>query len=80
VTTIRNGWWQKQAGITEDGIVDVACASLDGAFEDSEDEAPAIVGEFYPDATTGAVSNQTVLPMPTKLTDKLADNEMAVAA
>ena len=51
-----------------------------GAFEDSEEEAPAIVEEFYPDANSGAVSGQTVVPMPTKLTNKLAGNEMAEAA
>ena len=51
-----------------------------GAFEDSEDEAPAIVEEFYPDASIGAVSGQTVVPMPTKLTNKLAGNEMVEAA
>ena len=51
-----------------------------GAFEDNEEEAPAIVEEFYPEATSGAVSGQTVVPMPTKLTNKLAGNEMAKAA
>ena len=42
-----------------------------GAFEDSEEEAPAIVEEFYSDVTSGALSGQTVVPMPTKLTVSL---------
>ena len=71
----------EQAGVSIKALEQAARTGLsNGAFEDSEDEAPAIVEEFYPDATAGAVSSQTIVPMPTKLTDKLAGNEMAVAA
>jgi hypothetical protein len=49
-----------------------------GAFEDSEEEIPAIVEEFYPEV--GLSDSQPVLvPIPTKLTDKLASGEQAAA-
>ena len=71
----------EQAGVDIKALEQAARMGLsNGAFEDSEDEATAVVEEFYPDATAGAVSGQTVVPMPTKLTDKLAGNEMAAAA
>ena len=50
-----------------------------GTFEDSEDESSAIVEEFYPE--TDAVDNQRVLvPISTKLSNKLAESGQAAAA
>ncbi len=74
-----------QAGVDIKALEQAARIGLgNGAFEDSEEEAPAIVEEFYPDAGAGAVSTQTVgqtvVPMPTKLTNKLAGNDQAAAA
>lgn len=55
-----------------------------GAFEDGEEEAPAIVEEFYPEAETGAAASgqaggQTVVPITTKLTNKLAGKDQVAA-
>lgn len=71
----------EQAGVGIKALENAARTGLNnGAFEDSEDEASAVVEEFYPDAATGAVSGQTVVPMPTKLTNKLAGGDQAAAA
>lgn len=74
----------EQAGVGIKALELVARAGLgNGAFEDSEEEAPAIVEEFYPDGETGAASGQTVgqtvVPIKTKLTNKLAGKDQAVA-
>ncbi|MFA6921976.1 MAG: hydrolase or metal-binding protein [Gallionella sp.] len=67
-----------QAGVSIKALEQAARMGLsNGAFEDSEDEATAVVEEFYPDATAGAVSSQTIVPMPTTLTNKLAGNDQA---
>ncbi len=61
------------AGVSMAALEQVARLGLsNGAFEDSEEEAPAIVEEFYPEATTNAVSVQSVVPISTKLSNKLA--------
>lgn len=71
----------EQAGVNIRALELAARTGLsNGAFEDSEEEAPAIVEEFYPDASAGAVSGQTVVPIPTKLTNKLAGNDQQAAA
>jgi|SRR3989338_4888123 len=65
----------EQAGVGIKALEQVARTGLsNGAFEDSEEEAPAIVEEFYSEAGTDAVTGQTgvVVPIPTKLTNKLA--------
>jgi hypothetical protein len=72
-----------QAGVGIKALEQVALAGLaNGAFEDSEEEAPAIVEEFY--SETGASTGQptqpgVVVPIPTKLTNKLAGNDLASA-
>lgn len=77
---VADGVKSGQAGVDINALEQAARMGLNnGAFEDSEDEAPAIVEEFYPDATTGAVSSQTIVPMPTKLTSKLVKNELEAA-
>ena len=63
----------EQAGVGIKALEQVARTGLsNGSFEDSEDDVPAIVEEFYSDASEGAVSGQKVVPIPTKLTNKLA--------
>lgn len=74
----------EQAGVGIKALEQAARAGLgNGAFEDGEEEAPAIVEEFYPDTGDGAVSGHTesnkVVPMPTKLTNKLAGKDQAAA-
>lgn len=70
----------EQAGVGIKALEQAARTGLgNGAFEDGEDEAPAIVEEFYSDAGAGAMSGQTVVPMQTKLTNKLAGNDQAAA-
>lgn len=74
----------EQAGVGIKALELIARTGLgNGAFEDSEEEAPAIVEEFYPDGETGAVSGQsvgqTVVPIKTKLTNKLAGKDQAAA-
>ena len=74
----------EQAGVGIKALEHVARTGLgNGAFEDSEEEAPAIVEEFYSDAETGATSGQSVgqavVPITTKLTNKLAGKDQAVA-
>jgi len=63
----------EQAGVGIKALEQVARTGLgNGSFEDSEDDVPAIVEEFYSEAGEGAVSGQKVVPIPTKLTNKLA--------
>jgi hypothetical protein len=50
-----------------------------GAFEETEEEIPDVLEEFYPEAGDGVVSGQTVIPIPTKLTSKLGRNDQAAA-
>lgn len=70
----------EQAGVSIKALEQAARTGLNnGAFEDGEDEATAVVEEFYPDATTGAVSSQTIVPMSITLTNKLAGNEQVAA-
>ena len=67
----------EQAGVGIKALEQTARLGLsNGAFEDSEEEATAVAEEFYPDSHAGAVSSQ-VVPIPTKLTSKLAEGEMA---
>lgn len=67
----------EQAGVSIKALEQAARMGLsNGAFEDSEEEATAVVEEFYPDTGTGLRPNQTMMPMPTKLTNKLAENEL----
>lgn len=61
------------AGVGIKALEQVARTGLsNGAFEDSEEEAPAIVEEFYSEAVVGAGQTGVVVPIPTKLTNKLA--------
>lgn len=56
-----------KAGVSIKALEQAARNGLsNGAFEDSEDEVPAIVEEFYPDA-----GQPVVTPIPAKLTNKL---------
>ena len=67
----------EQAGVDIKALEQAARTGLsNGAFEDTEDEVPAIVEEFYPDANVG----QTLVPIPTKLTNKLAGNDQNLVA
>lgn len=64
-----------QAGVSIKVLEQVARTGLgNGAFEDSEEESPAIVEEFYPDVEAGGASgqpvNQTIVPVTTKLAGK----------
>lgn len=71
----------EQAGVGIKALELAARTGLsNGAFEDSEDEVPAIVEEFYPDTESGDVSAQRVVLIPTKLTNKLSGNDQAAAA
>ena len=66
----------EQAGVGIKALEQAARLGLsNGAFEDSEDEAAAVVEEFYPDTHAGAVSNQ-IVPSPTKLTSTLAESDL----
>jgi hypothetical protein len=69
----------EQSGVSIKALELAARTGLgNGAFEDSEEEIPAIVEEFYPEV--GLSDSQPVLvPMPTKLTGKLAGGEQAAA-
>ena len=63
----------EQAGVGIKALELVARTGLsNGSFEDSEDDVPAIVEEFYSDANEGAGKTGVVVPIPTKLTNKLA--------
>jgi hypothetical protein len=80
VQAVADSIQSEQAGVSIKALEQAARMGLsNGAFEDSEDEAPAIVEEFYPDATTSAVSSQTIVPMSITLTNKLAGNEQVAA-
>jgi hypothetical protein len=71
----------EQAGVGIKALEQVARTGLsNGAFEDSEEEAPAIVEEFYSDAVIEGTGQQVVVPKPTKLTDKLAGTITGKAA
>lgn len=77
---VADGIKSEQAGVSIKALEQAARLGLsNGAFEDSEDEATAVVEEFYPDAATGAVSSQTVVPIQAKLTNKLAGNDREAA-
>lgn len=71
-----------QAGVSIKVLEQVARTGLgNGAFEDSEEELPAIVEEFYPDVEAGGASgqpvNQTLVPVTTRLAGK---DQVAVIA
>jgi hypothetical protein len=60
-----------QAGVGITALEQVARTGFgNGAFEDNEEEAAAIVEEFYSETATGPTG--LVVPIPTKLTSKLA--------
>lgn len=62
-----------QAGVSIKALEQVARTGLgNGSFEDSEDDVPAIVEEFYSESGAGAGQPVVVVPIPTKLTSKLA--------
>lgn len=66
----------EQAGVGIKALEQVARTGLsNGLFEDTEDDVPAIVEEFYSEAGAGADQMGVVVPIPTKLTNKLAGNE-----
>src|ERR1035437_4663883 len=70
---------QEEAGVNIAGLELAARLALaNGAFEEGEDEVPAIVEEFYPEpeAGPGEVSNEVqagaeVVAIPSKLSDRL---------
>ena len=63
----------EQAGVGIKALEQVARTGLsNGSFEDTEDDVPAIVEEFYSEAGEGASKTGVVVPIPTKLTNKLA--------
>lgn len=62
----------EQAGVGIKALEQVARTGLgNGSFEDSEDDVPAIVEEFYSEPSEGAGKTGVVVPIPTKLTSKL---------
>ena len=72
------------AGVGIDALEQIARTGLsNGAFEDSEEEATAVVEEFYAEAAArndeATGKTKVVVPKPTKLTDKLASNEPVAA-
>jgi len=63
----------EQAGVGIKALEQVARTGLsNGSFEDTDDDVPAIVEEFYSEAGEGASKTGVVVPIPTKLTNKLA--------
>jgi len=63
----------EQAGVGIKALEQVARTGLsNGSFEDTDDDVPAIVEEFYSDASEGVGKTGVVVPIPTKLTNKLA--------
>lgn len=63
----------EQAGVGIKALEQVARMGLsNGAFEDTEVEASAIVEEFYSETGEGGGKTGVVVPIPTKLTNKLA--------
>lgn len=70
----------EQSGVGIHALEQIARAGLaNGAFEDGEEEAPAVVEEFYPESVEGNTSGQAVVPEPTRLTAKLARKEPMAA-
>lgn len=72
------------AGVGISALEQIARTGLsNGAFEDSEEEATAVVEEFYAETAVGKVETtdktKVVVPKPTKLTDKLASSESVSA-
>lgn len=71
-----------QAGVGIKALEQVAREGLgNGAFEESEEEASAIVEEFYSEVDVGDKTDvdrksKVVVPMPTKLTGKLAERSI----
>lgn len=76
---------QGEAGIETDQLEEAARQALaNGSFEESEDEAPAIVEEFYPEEETGEDRAGVREPArteqrPAKLTERLGANKMQQA-
>ncbi len=64
---------QKEAGVNIAALELSARAALaNGAFEDSEEEIPAIVEEFYPEQATGPVEDKTgEVITPSNLSERL---------
>jgi len=63
----------EQAGVGIKALEQVARTGLsNGSFEDTDDDVPAIVEEFYSETGEGAGKAGVVVPIPTKLTNKLA--------
>jgi len=63
----------EQAGVGIKALELVARTGLsNGSFEDTDDDVPAIVEEFYSEVGEGAGKAGVVVPIPTKLTNKLA--------
>ena len=63
----------EQAGVGIKALEQVARTGLsNGSFEDTDDVVPAIVEEFYSETGEGTGKAGVVVPIPTKLTNKLA--------
>ena len=72
---------RKAVGHDQAGLDSAARVGFEnGAFEDTEEEIPDVLEEFYPEAGDGVVSGQMVVPIQTNLTSKLARNDQAAAA
>lgn len=69
-----------EAGVETDGLEEAARAAMaNGIFEESDDEAPAIVEEFFPDGEENRKSEEERTPpatpiRPSRLTRRLAGN------
>ena len=90
---------EEEAGVDVAALEQAARLALaNGAFEENEEEVPAIVEEFYPEnedpgeasnenkvrnqekTETGATSKPKLVPMKTKLTDRLGTPPSATPA
>jgi len=69
------------SGVDVKALEQVARTGLsNGAFEDTEDEVPAIVEEFYAEAEAGTGASKTVIKLTEKLANKAANQDQPVAA
>ena len=76
----------EEAGVNIEALESAARTALaNGAFEDTEEEVPAIVEEFYPEPVAGqgeagGVAVAEVVAMPSKLADRLSAKASRSAA
>lgn len=73
---------RRQAGIDQAALEDAAREGLgNGLFEDQEEDVPALLEEFYPEAGTGHADNtpRATLPGKTGLREKLEQQSARIA-